>query len=446
MRTGSVEPPSVRKPAFTKPPSKAMSDSELTGPVSMRPKTVLPFPIRADQFPEAIAEEDEPSSTAFKASAAAPSTSPSKVTLRQPSSAAGSRIPRIGAKPYARPAPKGKEPQHKLVELSRSQRMPVNNIAVKPGRLVKTGSGSSMSDDSSNPQMPGLSRAGSSSDGGAPPSPLKRKRVPENPVASSPAQPQIIVMRQAVGMLGSKIQQRVPAPTSAAPPPVTSPLKKRRAVMQMRKVTDDVFKHRNPPATSSKELEVPQAGPSTSTRESNPSRPLRDAKNSPRSSPALSSSPEPPPIVIDEASPVSSPAHRSLFQFSSPDVIRPSPDPISLPPPPQSPLIDEVLTGTRRTTRTRKSPRPEQPLPELKLGGSRRRPTKPDAGTFPAMSAVALKAITCANTKKNQEYFATLETEVVRKEGNRPESPTTKVKTVQERQREEKARFVDERS
>ncbi|KAJ6630782.1 hypothetical protein B0H10DRAFT_2160172 [Mycena sp. CBHHK59/15] len=55
------------------------------------------------------------------------------------------------------------------------------------------------------------------------------------------------------------------------------------------------------------------------------------------------------------------------------------------------------------------------------------------------MTAVALKALTSSNTTKNQKYLAAkLETEVVRKEGARPESPAVKVRTIAQREQDEK--------
>jgi hypothetical protein len=52
------------------------------------------------------------------------------------------------------------------------------------------------------------------------------------------------------------------------------------------------------------------------------------------------------------------------------------------------------------------------------------------------MSAVALQALTTSNTTKNQEIFANLEREVIRKEGTRPESPAVKIRTISQKQRE----------
>jgi hypothetical protein len=56
------------------------------------------------------------------------------------------------------------------------------------------------------------------------------------------------------------------------------------------------------------------------------------------------------------------------------------------------------------------------------------------------MSATALKQLTMTNTVRNQHYLsARLETEVVRKDGTRPESPMVKIKTIAQRQMEEQA-------
>jgi len=62
------------------------------------------------------------------------------------------------------------------------------------------------------------------------------------------------------------------------------------------------------------------------------------------------------------------------------------------------------------------------------------------------MSAVALQALTTSNTTKNQEIFAKLEREVIRKEGTRPESPAIKVRTISQKQREMRDRQRLERA
>jgi hypothetical protein len=63
------------------------------------------------------------------------------------------------------------------------------------------------------------------------------------------------------------------------------------------------------------------------------------------------------------------------------------------------------------------------------------------------MSAVALRALTTSNTAKNQENLvAVLETEVVRKPGKRPDSPTTGVKSIEEKRKLEQGQGRKERA
>lgn len=66
---------------------------------------------------------------------------------------------------------------------------------------------------------------------------------------------------------------------------------------------------------------------------------------------------------------------------------------------------------------------------------------------FSGMSMTALKALTANNTVRNQQYVVVnLETEIVRKEGARPESPAVKIKTIVQRQQEERVRQREERA
>lgn len=59
----------------------------------------------------------------------------------------------------------------------------------------------------------------------------------------------------------------------------------------------------------------------------------------------------------------------------------------------------------------------------------------------------ALKNITANNTARNQQYVAaSLETEIIRKNGSRPESPAVKIKTIVQRQQEEKVKQREERA
>ncbi|KAJ7097946.1 hypothetical protein B0H15DRAFT_773040 [Mycena belliarum] len=110
------------------------------------------------------------------------------------------------------------------------------------------------------------------------------------------------------------------------------------------------------------------------------------------------------------------------------------------PHPPSSPTSEPG--SLRRTTRLRKSLFPAsagstQPLPTRRKV-SRQEP--PSSGAFAGMTAVALKALTSSNTNRNQKYLAAkLETEVVRRDGARPESPAVKIRTIAQREQEERS-------
>jgi hypothetical protein len=108
----------------------------------------------------------------------------------------------------------------------------------------------------------------------------------------------------------------------------------------------------------------------------------------------------------------------------------------------------------RRSTRNQRSSQP----PETDVfgavtsvapdGGSTRRragtgrsKSNPIHGTFYPPEGIALKTLTNSNTNKNQRYYATLETNIVRKAGNRPESPSMKLRTILEKQKEEQGRL-----
>ena len=65
---------------------------------------------------------------------------------------------------------------------------------------------------------------------------------------------------------------------------------------------------------------------------------------------------------------------------------------------------------------------------------------------FSGLSSVALKALTSSNTAKNQQNFVSLATEVIRKDGCRPESPIMKVRTISQRQADEQSKGRSERA
>lgn len=122
VRGGSEEPQFSRRNHLGRPFQRSASDSEISSPSKIR--RTLAFPIRPAvdaRLPGTIPEEHEVDSS-IKSTQSNP---PLKSALRQPSSMASSRIPRIGAKPYARPQEKekrwskGKEPVHTLLMTKR---------------------------------------------------------------------------------------------------------------------------------------------------------------------------------------------------------------------------------------------------------------------------------------------------------------------------------------
>lgn len=63
------------------------------------------------------------------------------------------------------------------------------------------------------------------------------------------------------------------------------------------------------------------------------------------------------------------------------------------------------------------------------------------------MTAVALRTLTDSNTTKNKEYLtALLQTEVIRREGARPESPGMNVKSVMQKEQEARTKERAERA
>jgi hypothetical protein len=131
VRCGSEEPQVLRRSHPGRPFQRSASDSEISSPSKERriPTFTMRTAIDA-RLPSTIPEEHR-EDLPMKATQPSPS---AKSALRQPSSMAGSRIPRIGVKPYARPPEKqrqqekGKESVHRLFMAKRptSSSVPVS--------------------------------------------------------------------------------------------------------------------------------------------------------------------------------------------------------------------------------------------------------------------------------------------------------------------------------
>lgn len=116
-----------------------------------------------------------------------------------------------------------------------------------------------------------------------------------------------------------------------------------------------------------------------------------------------------------------------------------------------NPESDVASQGLRRTTRSRKSAQGATDVfgtvaPPRTSFSRRRTIVLSDNSVFSGMTALALKSLTTTNTQRNQKQVAEIQTEVIIKEGKRPDSPTTKVRTSLERQKEEMAQQRQERA
>ena len=112
-------------------------------------------------------------------------------------------------------------------------------------------------------------------------------------------------------------------------------------------------------------------------------------------------------------------------------------------------LGSSSTSDLRRTTRSRRTAIIQDVFsnPPSRPNARRKSPAFRSDDIISGMSLTALKDLTISNTVRNQRYLAAkLETEVVRREGVRPESPAVKVRTMVQKQQEEKDRQRAERA
>ncbi|KAI0374819.1 hypothetical protein BV20DRAFT_1118056 [Pilatotrama ljubarskyi] len=482
-----------RRPVFQKP---ASSEGLASSSALVKPRTVLPFPLAQSQrLHPAIPESDEPgpstmrphATTAGAGPGAQAKVSPAKAgsSLRQPSASAGSKIPRIGAKPYARPKAVGKPEtaQSKLPTPAKSR------VAAKPLRIVTVGSSSSggSSDEghganASAPKparrlVPAAPTSEASSAHG-----LKRKREADASKPAVPAAQPVILIRKVVPGMFNKGDKAGPAAGSssaattaeqpqsksqvsvASPAKAAGPIKGRSAANWKRPQPESVPA---PPPPSP--AHPAQATPQRATLEPTPARlptaferkleivdvsPAKEVREPTPPPPAVSSAAPAPAVPVSVAPPpqASAPPAGSTEAASEGSASGTSAPPTA--------AEEQPGRQHRRSTRSRRSQEDASgtdvfgTVPPAPSGSTRplqvRRKPRPlpsdTTGPFAGMSALALKTLTNANTLKNQQQVAVLKTEVVRKEGARPDSPTTKVRTALERQREERAMQRKERA
>ncbi|KAG8217499.1 hypothetical protein J3R82DRAFT_5647 [Butyriboletus roseoflavus] len=415
VRSRSVEPCAM----ISKPDNRGKSKEPVFPmvPLLSRSGTKLPFPLVPSQkstsdLPPSIPEEHETAEIRdIKTDATLDRARQDKTIsqLRHPST--NSRIPRVGNKPYARPPPKnGKATvDTTTANMARAPRAPPFQLACKNNGNTEVSSTQPASDR----RFVG---------------PLKRKRGAES---TAPSNSHPVMIRQVVpGILSgkyapkpAKFPSHVQSPAESSPPKI--PLK-------FRKVVDGMLSARYAPAKAN----IVQPGLSDSTPR--PPSPLSELSLSSNEGP---SEEKLPPTAHPSACPdnniltsrtdgdatvVETSTHERSSLYQDADGDRPSDRP-------------------RRTSRTRK-PAQQQYVLDVFSGNTSTRPpparrkTQPrmEGDGFMGMSATALKALTTSNTTKNQRIVAALATEVIRKEGPRPESPMVKARTILQKQRDER--------
>lgn len=422
LRSHSVDPlPRVadnkgKEPTFPNFSSKPRSGARLPFPLVTGQKT-------GTDFPQSIPEEAEGCEAVEEdsiANQATSSSSPVKFSLKQPS--IGSRIPRIGAKPYARPQPKKpvSSTTAKLPAFGTGPRVPLF-------KSTPAGNGSSSSEESSVAPPPNRKFDGKSVAEPSVLSTLKRKRGIEETTTSSPTHP--VMVRQIVpGMLGSKY-----APKAAPGLPLTAPSipepspRKPPGPIKFRKVEPGVISAR-------------YAAPTKPTASDSP------AADDHNSSPQI--------LIVSEA-PVSQssspPNSTSLSALPEPEPAKPLHDAVEPKETVEASAQQPPANRGRGRRTSRRKPAAQHASDVFGSSTSTqplqlRRSRRSEGEGFMGMSAVALQALTTSNTTKNQEIFAKLEREVVRKEGTRPESPAIKVRTISQKQRDMRDRQRLERA
>lgn len=368
------------EPTFSRQPSSGTNH-----------RTALPYPLtwKSPAIPEEPEETRPPSGRALSEPPATPLTPVPRSTLKQPTNP--SRIPRIGAKPYSRPA--GAQPS-KLPILTPAKR-------TVPTPVCPSALESDFSDFS-------IFQTKLRNPTGSTRSTLPPDLRPEPFVPTS--------LEKAAG----------PNAGTSSKPPAKRPLPTKR-LPQLPQVGDkpppSQIPIRSPPPL--KPLVLPDLRPSIAAiTQAEPANPEQEQTD------------------ISEQSSV-----------PPEDQLTPKNVPISARLRPRDTSKEEEDTGTtRRTTRSRRGP--SALLEQAMFGATSASPSRPppkkrlppDSSGFAGLSITALKNLTADNTTKNQKVLSLLETEVVKKEGKRPDSPVVKLRTIAEKASDEKAKKREERA
>ncbi|KAH8099493.1 hypothetical protein BXZ70DRAFT_1008903 [Cristinia sonorae] len=431
-RSNSVEPsPSVAtsKDGFSRrlPPSATATPtkpSALPYPIARTPSRVTSTILEVD--------ETEPQTARPLASSIVQSSS----SLRQPPARVESRIPRIGAKPYARPTikpPSGRSGVTTQPPASGSRGPEQPEHTVTQPRVARRATGKPSSTFTAQAAVPtapksqALHVSSSAVSSTSTATVLKRKREEETKVTPT-GKPPVMVIRKVVSGSKPASSSRLTGDAAGQSPAKPMGAIPTQGKIQMRKVVSVKQPTVAVSPTPSPEDNTPVAESSTLVS-SIPS----DANHPPD---ATTSETHDMQVVESVTSPV----------LGGPSV-QGSPDKETEQPVETPILADDgsLNTNTRRTTRARKSQTDvfgtvAPPSAIAKPSRRARTPAGPDFGAFAGMSALALKSLTASNTIRNQHQVAEIHREVVKMDIKRPDSPTTKVKTVLERQKEDRVK------
>ncbi|KAH7871874.1 uncharacterized protein C8R40DRAFT_1120607 [Lentinula edodes] len=438
MRSRSVEPNPVEpmrlnlkkrsesvEPATSKSQGKVSSRASPFSRSNLAERVPLPSKVNLSLHP-AIPEEGQSTKLheKFQRPAARTGSAPvERSHLRQPTS----KIPRIGLKPYARPPITSTS---KSQEKTTTMRM-VDSHKLQPSSNKPKPSSTTLSRSHTPSHVPTFSPTKQRDPVPGTPLSLKRKRGPE---ASSPTKPTPVVL----------LSRRLAAPSP-------SPAKK-SGVTKLRMVSesDGTLPDRSNAASSG--TEGMKSAESTATRDNTntlrPATTLRMVSDSDGVLPdRFVVMPSVLQAVDEEKTTSSSPPSTVTTQSmdlppQAQDEVTPSSDNIPDSSDPAEPQSSSPVETVRRTTRSsRNAAAAMKPVSSSRPPSARRKniPTFTDTGPFSGMTALALRTLTDSNTTKNKEYVTVLlKTEVVRREGARPESPGMNVKSISQKEKESK--------
>lgn len=398
-RSRSVEPQAATRPTATFLKGKQRSGSaeptshpSWTASTKLGPPRKLPFPISASrpQLPSSIPEETAdppsaaPTTTAIDGESGTDLTVPKSTTPRSQTFKSNLRQPSVVTSKIPRKKPYARPGVASASRFTDAQ-------TVKSSRTVGLRKdGLSVPASKKGPTL-GLGHSMPTTTN------LKRKRGPDP--SSSPSRPVSTVVRE--------------VPRRIKPPSPTRNPSQRTLKLHSVLENDNRLDPTEPPA--------PASPPSPQNIET-VQQPTSFVEN-----PAVTDAP---------ASPSAEPTPESVQLVDTSSSVAPP-----VPEPPQ--------LGVRRTTRVRKSIHPDIDLFSRPSDAPPPRPRKPrvEDPLFAGMTSIALRHLTSSNTMKNQVYLAaTLETEIIRKEGARPESPVMKARTVSQKEADKKARLRKERA